>query len=191
MIAQVYNLVKRLSREHKLIQSFKYEMLSKSAGVGEDQYPLVFLEMPLYFGNLEVQGGVIPTTFNIDIVLNPQSLENYDVEQLTDVSCQEIASQIAQQFIARMRNLYKEGESTVNVYNYSIMTLQRWYDDASYGVRLTVNASVINEINFCLDDDYFDPEKEFNKDTLLQPIDTDDAEGCVNFSWKLPNITLD
>ena len=191
MIKQVYDLIKRLSREHRLINGFKYDMLSKAAGTGEDHTPLVFLEMPIYFGSINVQDGTIPTTFNIDIVLNPQALENYDVEQLTDVSCQEIASQIAQQFIARIRNLYKEGETTVNVQNYSILTLQRWYDDASYGVRLTVNATVINEINFCMDDDYFDPNKELKKDDLLEPIDTEDASGCINFSWKLPNITLD
>ena len=191
MIKQVYDLVKRLAREHKLINSFKYEMLNKSAGTGEDVTPLVFLEMPIYFGGVRIQDGTVPVTFNVDIVLNPQALENFDVEQLTDISCQEIASQIAQQFIARMRNLYKEGESTVYVYNYSILTLQRWYDDASYGVRLTVNGSVINEINFCMDDDYFDPDKEFRKEDILLTVDTDNAEGCTPMSWKLPTINLD
>lgn len=191
MIKQVYDLILRISREHKLINSFKYEMLSKAAGTGEDVTPLVFLEMPLYFGSVNIQDGTIPVTFNVDIILNPQALENFDVEQLTDVSCQEIASQIAQQFIARMRNLYRDDETTVCVQNYSLLTLQRWYDDASYGVRLTVNATVINEINFCLDEDYFDPEKEFKKDNLLIPIDTDDAAGCSELSYKLPKFTLD
>lgn len=190
MIKQVYDLMKRVSREHRLIQCFKYDMLSKSAGVGEDLYPLVFLEMPIYFNSVGVQDGTVPTTFNFDIVLNPQALENYDVPQLKDVSCQEIASQVAQQMIAHIRNLYKEGETDVNVQSYSIMTLQRWYDDNSYGVRVTVYGSIKNEIGFCSDDDYFDPSKEFSKDTLLQPIDTDDASGCQELSYKLPNITL-
>lgn len=190
MIKQVYDLILRISREHKLINSFKYEMLSKAAGTGEDATPLVFLEMPLYFGSVNIQDGTIPVTFNVDIILNPQALENFDVEQLTDVSCQEIASQIAQQFIARMRNLYMDDETTVNVQNYSILTLQRWYDDASYGVRLTVNATVINDINFCMDGDYFDQDKEFKKDNLLKPIDTEDASGCSELSYKLPKFTL-
>lgn len=190
MIKQVYDLILRISREHKLINSFKYEMLSKAAGTGEDATPLVFLEMPLYFGSVNIQDGTIPVTFNVDIILNPQALENFDVEQLTDVSCQEIASQIAQQFIARMRNLYMNDETTVNVQNYSILTLQRWYDDASYGVRLTVNATVINDINFCMDDDYFDKDKEFKKDNLLEHIDTEDAAGCSELSYKLPKFTL-
>lgn len=190
MIKQVYDLVKKLAETHKLINSFKYEMLSKSAGTGEDVTPLVFLEMPIYYGSVNIQDGTIPVTFNIDIVLNPQALENFDVEQLTDVSCQEIASQIAQQFIARMRNLYMDNETTVNVQNYSILTLQRWYDDASYGVRMTVNATVINEINFCLDDDYFDPDKEFRKENLIPKVDTDDAQGCVELDYKLPQFTL-
>jgi hypothetical protein len=192
MIKQIYDLVKKCSKEHKLVNSFKYDLLSKAAGVGEDPTPLVFLEMPLYFGNVNVQDGTVPCSFSIDIVLNPQSLENYDVEQLTDVSCQEIASQIAQQFIARMRNLYRDGESSVNIINYSILTLQRWYDDASYGVRLSIKASVVNEISFCSDDDYFDPNKEFNNEELLSSIDTDDASGCesLSLSWKLPTINF-
>ena len=80
MIKQVYDLILRISREHKLINSFKYEMLSKAAGTGEDTTPLVFLEMPLYFGSVNIQDGTIPVTFNIDIILNPQALENFDVE---------------------------------------------------------------------------------------------------------------
>lgn len=191
MVKQVYDLIKRVATEHKLVNSFKYEMLSKAAGIGEDPTPLVFLEMPIYFGNAEVQDGVIPCSFNIDIVLNPQALENFDVEQLTDVSCQEIASQIGQQMIARMRNLYINDETTVHVLDYSVVTLQRWYDDASYGVRMTINANIVNEIEFCMDDDYFDPNKEFRKEQLLNVVDTEDASGCVPLSWKLPTINLD
>lgn len=191
MIKQVYDLVKRVATEHKLVNSFKYEMLSKAAGIGSDPTPLVFLEMPIYFGSAEVLDGVIPCTFNVDIVLNPQALENFDVEQLNDVSCQEIGSQIGQQMIARMRNLYINDETSVHVLDYSLLTLQRWYDDASYGVRLTINASIVNEIEFCSDDDYFDPSKEFRKEQWLNVVDTDDAEGCVPLSWKLPTINLD
>lgn len=190
MVKQVYDLVKQLATEHVLINSFKYDRLSKSAGTGEDKTPLVFLEMPIYFNKTEPFGGVVPCSFNIDIVLNPQALSNYDVEQLTPVTCQEIASQIAQQFIARMRNLFNEQKSEVSVQNYSILTLQRWYDDSSYGVRVTINANVVNEINFCLDDDYFDPNKEFKKDKILPDIDTTDATGCVSMSYKLPTISL-
>lgn len=190
MIKRIHDLVERLAREHKLVNTFKYEMLSKSAGSGEDITPLVFLEMPIYFNKMVTQGGVIRATFNIDIVLNPQALHNFEIPQLTGADCQQIASQIAQQFIARMRNLNREGETSITVADYSIITLQRWYDDASYGVRLTVNANLENEINFCMDDDYFDPTKEFTKDEILPKVDTDNAEGCVSLGWKLPHINL-
>lgn len=190
MIKRIHDLVERLAREHKLVNTFKYEMLSKSAGSGEDITPLVFLEMPIYFNNMVTLGGVIKATFNIDIVLNPQALHNYEIPQLTGADCQQIASQIAQQFIARMRNLYLNQESSIEVADYSIMTLQRWYDDASYGVRLTVRANLENEINFCMDDDYFDPEKEFTEKDILPKVDTNDAQGCVSLGWKLPQIDL-
>lgn len=190
MIKIIYDLMKNLSKEHKLINSFRYDRLSKTAGTGEDNLPLVFLEMPIYFGKVKVLEGTIPCQFNFNIVLNPQAFDNYKFNPLTPVTCQEIASQIAQQFIARTRNLYKKGETSVSITDYSILTLQRWYDDNSYGVRVTVNAEIINEINFCLDDDYFDPEKEFKEENILKDINTDDAEGCVPLSYKLPRINL-
>ena len=190
MINKIYNLVHEVAEKHKLIRSFRYDELSKAAGTGEDDCPLVFLEMPIWYGEVGVMQGVVPCTFNVDIVLNPQALENYDIRQLSPLSCQQIASQVAQQMVARMRNLYVAGLSEVNVVNYSIITLQRWYDDASYGVRLTVNANVVNDIAFCSDDDYYDEGKEFSKETLLPNIDTEDAQGCVGLSYKLPKITI-
>ena len=191
MVKTIIDLVRGLAETHKLIRSFRYDSLGKAAGTGEDDVPLVFLEMPIYYGDVGVMQGVIPCTFNVDIVLNPQALENFDVEQLTPESCQEIASQVAQQFVARMRNLYRDGDSTVSVLSYSILTLQRWYDDSSYGVRLTVDCTVVNEIGFCVDDDYFDSGKTFDNSSLLPDIDTDGATGCVSLSYKLSNIPLD
>jgi hypothetical protein len=40
-------------------------------------------------------------------------------------------------------------------------------------------------------DEHFDSEKEFNLGNLLSDIDTDDAYGCVDFTFKLPKIKLD
>lgn len=190
MVKKIIDLVRDIAQTHKLIRSFRYDQLGKAAGTGEDECPLVFLEMPLYFGNVLTMQGIIPSTFSLDIVLNPQALENFDVTQLTPESCQQIASQIAQQFIARMRNLYVAGESEVSVVSYSILTLQRWYDDNSYGVRLTVDCKVVNNIGFCLDDDYFDSGKTFDNQALLPDIDTDGALGCLSLDFKLPNIDL-
>ena len=190
MIKQVYDVVKELATQHKLINSFKYGLLSKKAGTGEDVMPLVFLEMPIYFGKVGILDGIVPVQFNIDIVLTPQAFDNFPVNPLNPQTCQEIASQIALSFVARMRNLYKDRMTTLSVTNYSILTLQNWYDDKCYGVRLSVNAEIMNEINFCLDDDYFDPDKELNEAELLKDIDTDDATGCIQLSYKLPRFKL-
>lgn len=190
MINKIVDSVRQMASEHKLIRTFVYDELNKLAGIGEQIYPLVFLEMPLYFSRASVTDGLIPVTFNIDIVLNPQALTNYPVRQLSPLSCQEIASQIALQFVARFRNLYKDGKSEIDVTSYSILTLQRWYDDKSYGVRLTINADVMSDIALCSDDDYFDPEKELTEKDLLDDIDTDNAQGCTSLSYKLPKINI-
>ena len=191
MINKIVDTVKQMATEHKLIRSFVYDELNKLAGIGEQIYPLVFLEMPIYYSKAAVTDGLIPVTFNIDIVLNPQALRNWPIKQLTPLSCQEIASQIGLQFVARLRNLFKEQKSEIDVTAYSILTLQRWYDDKSYGVRLTINADVMSDIALCSDDDYFDPDKELTEKDLLNNIDTEDAQGCTSLSYKLPKIQLD
>ena len=95
MINKIVETVKQMATEHKLIRSFVYDELNKLAGIGEQIYPLAFLEMPIYYSRAAVTDGLIPVTFNIDIVLNPQALRNWPIKQLTPLSCQEIASQIA------------------------------------------------------------------------------------------------
>lgn len=190
MVKEIYDTIKKVAETHKLIKTFRYDMLSNVGGNGEDTYPMIFLEMPLYLGTTSVTKGTTPFTINLDIVLTPQALENYDVKQLSNVSCQHMASQIALQIVSRLRNLYRNDESTMEVKNYSMMTLQNWYDDSAYGVRLTIDGTIYNEINYCTDDDYFDENKKIDKEHFLSKINTDDAEGCKSFEYKLPNFDL-
>ena len=55
MIKDIVDLFYRLSEQHKLVKSFKYDRVSKGAGVGDEFHPMVFLEDPLFFGNASAQ----------------------------------------------------------------------------------------------------------------------------------------
>ena len=52
--------------------------------------------------------------------------------------------------------------------------------------------TVDNPINYCDLEEHFDENKEFDLGELLNPINTDGAQGCidVSFDYKLPKITL-
>lgn len=121
-------------------------------------------------------------------------------KQLTPEECQTVAHSIALNFVAKLKDIadhyedYDEDKfnTSLKVLDYSFITLRNWYDNNAAGVRCTMEISVDNPINYCNLEEHFDEEKEFDLGELLQPINTDNAQGCINTVWdyKLPKFTL-
>lgn len=191
MVKDIVDLFYELSEKHKLIRSFKYDRLSKGAGVGDEMMPHVFLEDPLYFGNADTNSGTVPVTINFDIVITPQLLENWGINPSTEAG-QNLCHGIALNFIAKIRQMMKDGDllSVSSIASWNFVTLKHWYDNDCDGVRCTLVLNVRNEINFCDIDEHFDEEKEFDIKKYLPEIDTDSAQGCVVFDNKLPKFSL-
>lgn len=191
MVKDIVDLFYELSEKHKLIRSFKYDRLSKGAGVGDEMMPHVFLEDPLYFGNTDTTTGTVPVTINFDIVITPQLLENWGINPSTEAG-QNLCHGIALNFIAKIRQMMKDGDllNVSSIASWNFVTLKHWYDNDCDGVRCTLVLNVKNEINFCDIDEHFDEEKEFDIKKYLPEIDTDDAQGCVVFDNKLPKFSL-
>lgn len=196
----INNIVKTfyiLAKEHKLIRSFKYERLSKGAGIGEENYPQVFLEDPIYISDSTLTDGSVKAEVNFDIVMTPQAFENYHKRQLTEQDCQNIAHTIALSFISRLNNmdenydLYEDKNlNRLTPLTWNFVTLRHWYDNDAAGVRCTLLLSMDNPINLCDVEENFDEDKSFDLDSKLSKIDTNDANGCTNFDYKLPKFTL-
>lgn len=191
MVKDIVDLFYELSEKHKLIRSFKYDRLSKGAGVGDEMMPHVFLEDPLYFGNADTNSGTVPVTINFDIVITPQLLENWGINPSTEAG-QNLCHSIALNFIAKIRQMMKDGDllSVSSIASWNFVTLKHWYDNDCDGVRCTLVLNVRNEINFCDTDEHFDDSKEFDIQQYLPDIKTDDASGCAIFSNKLSKFDL-
>lgn len=191
MIKEIVNLFYKLSEKHKLIRSFKYDRLSKGAGVGDELMPHVFLEDPLYFGNATTNSGTIPVTVNFNIVITPQLLENWGIYPSTETG-QNLCHSIALNFIARLRQMIKNGDISyvTGIDSWNFLTLKHWYDNDADGVRCTLVIEVKNDINYCNTDEHFDENKEFDIKKYLPEIETDDASGCSIFSNKLSKFDL-
>ena len=176
MTKTIYEIMFTLSKEHKLIKSFRYGTLSHNQGIGEEKLPQVFLESPMYYNAVPHKVGSVKFTF--DILFNSTCLD----VNLNEVSQQILAEEVAKSFIARLNDEY-----TVN--NYSFLQLNNFYDNNCFGIRTTVEMIVNPNIIWCSDlDNNFNPDKEFETDNLLPDIDTPDADGCAVFSLKLPSI---
>lgn len=191
MVKDIVDLFYELSEKHKLIRSFKYDRLSKGAGVGDEMMPHVFLEDPLYFGNTDTTTGTVPVTINFNIVITPQLLENWGINPSTEAG-QNLCQGIALNFIAKIRQMMKDGDllNVSSIASWNFITLKHWYDNDCDGVRCTLVLNVRNEIQFCDIDEHFDEEKEFDIKKYLPEIETDDAQGCVVFDNKLPKFSL-
>lgn len=200
MINSIIRTFYNIAREHKLVRQFKYDRLSKGSGVGEENHPLVFLEDPIYVNDSTLSDGSVRCTVNFDVVMTPQAFENFNTRQLSVEECQTVAHSIALNFVAKLKDIsinydeYDEEEynTSIKVISYSFITLRNWYDNNAAGVRCTMLITVDNPINYCDLEEHFDPSKEFDLGELLQPINTDDAQGCVDvsFDYKFPKITL-
>ena len=197
MINKIVNVFYQLAKAHKLIRSFRYDRVSKGAGIGEESLPQFFLEDPIYISNGTTSGGSVEAMVNFDIIMAPQAFENYNVKQLTEQECENVAAAIAFNIISRIRNISKYHEDYGNiefdrltVLNYSLTTLRYWYDNKASGVRVTLNLSMPNPLEFCDVEEHFNDDKEFAMDKLLSDIPTDNAEGCVNFGFKLSNFKI-
>lgn len=192
MLNKIVNTFYILAKEHKLIRTFKYDSLSKSLGIGNDKYPLLFLNEPIYISNKSVTNGQLNVTVNFEVLLTLQQLENYNIKQPTPQDAENIAYHIALNMIAKLRQDRNDDEnpSDITVLSYSFLTLERFGDDAAYGVRCTLNLAVDNDITLCDIDEHFDENKEIDISNLLSDIQTDNASGCVEFNYKLPKISI-
>lgn len=192
IVRKIIDTFYELAKEHKLIRSFEYNRVSKGMGTGEKMYPQFFLEDPIYIGDSTPLTGQTLVTVNFEVTCLPHAFSNYNVKQLTEEECQNLCHQIALHIIAKLRADNKEFETRtgIEVVKYSFITLRNWGDDKAAGVRCTLQLALDNDIQLCDLDEHFDPEKEFNLGNLLDNIDTDDAQGCATFDYKLPKIKL-
>ena len=192
IIKKIIDTFYQLSKEHKLVRSFVYDRVSKAKGTGEQLYPQVFLEDPIYIRTSEPLQGKIPVQVNFDITCLPQAFNNLNTRQLTEEECQNVCHQIALHMVAKLRELNKDFDTRngVEVKDFSFLTLRHWNDDDASGVRCTLDLLVDNDIQLCDLDEHFDPDKEFDLGRLLNDVDSDNAASCVQFDYKLPQIRL-
>ena len=191
MIKNIVELFYHLSEKHKLVRGFKYGRLSKDMGIGSEAHPFVFLEQPLYFGNTDTTTGTVPVALNVDFLITPQMLENYDIYPSTEAG-QNLMYHIGLNFIAKIREMIKDGdlEWISSIASWNWLTLYHFYDNDADGVRFTIVLNVRNQINFYDTDEHFNEEKEFDVKKYLPEIETDEAQGCVVFDNKLPKFSL-
>lgn len=179
MIKTILDYLYITSGKEKNLNTFHYNYPDKILGNGDDIYPLILVEEPIKIDNYDISslyGNTV--TVNVQILVN--SKENSKVEN------QESAEQILNNLIA-----YIKEDNVMKIKNYSTLYLSNYTDDASFGIRATITASIKSEIDLC---DYlsnFDDTKIFSTSSKLYDINTDSPTECsTTFSYRLPKFNF-
>jgi len=139
-------MVSTICRAHKNVNSFGIGENDDYSVNGEDHYPRVFFELPV-----QGQYSTNMITWSFALTITQQTKLEREDEQEKINNCYNICNDI----IEGIKDFDNSGYTamTTNKYfvepNYSIITLTRFKDDFTAGVRLEINISQVIPVNLC------------------------------------------
>ena len=178
MIKDIINTFRELARKHKLIKSFYYNR-NYELGEGNELHPVFWLEDPIYSNNSNGNGFL--TTVNFSILLIPN-------KDLSILDCQDLAFSIGLNIIEKLKN---DEDSEIRIKNdWSFITLSNYYDNNAAGIRFTAQLYNRNMSDYCLLNEHFDEDKEFETNEVLNDFTVNANSNCEVFSNKILDFKL-
>ena len=151
MLEQIVNYIGSVGLKHKAVKTFKYQKRSLINQQNNNGYIELIIEDNAYLQQVITQ-NIFTATFNVDILGFPKD----DTEIL---GIQSLCMQIAVEIMA-----YIERDGTflgkLSIHDYDILLVSHFTDDASAGVRLSLELVIPNPLNLCSYLDNFDENVE-------------------------------
>ena len=159
MIKDVVNIIKYISLRHKGVRTFKYQGEGfNNAQNNYGTYQVYLDDISLH--ELNITNNVFKSSFELYILAQPN-----DEKEVLDV--QNEAFTIACDIIA-MIDEGSEFKAYFSVYDYSILTIARYTDDNSSGVKLSLTLRMPNPVSLCsLADNFNDEPYEEEEDAQI------------------------
>lgn len=148
MINQIVEAFKKTALMHKAVNRFCYQQrIDINQQPNNPNYQVILEQDYLMRFNRE----------NGQIVLNIDVLGFVDnTEQETQDICTQIALSIITRTIEQNRNI-------MSLISYDILGFVKQTDDVSSGVRVTLTLAIPLFIDYCIEDDYFLTEEEYEQ----------------------------
>lgn len=148
MINQIVEAFKKTALMHKAVNRFCYQQrIDINQQPNNPNYQVILEQDYLMRFNRE----------NGQIVLNMDVLGFVDnTEQETQDICTQIALSIITRTIEQNRNI-------MSLISYDILGFVKQTDDVSSGVRVTLTLAIPLFIDYCIEDDYFLTEEEYEQ----------------------------
>lgn len=165
MLKDIINILKDVSLRHKGVRTFRYQGDDLNNQQNNHKYYQVYVD-DISLHQLNITTNIFKAEFQV-YVLGFVDDEN-DI-----LTVQNNAYTIAADIVAYI-DTKDEFKGVLSVYDYSILTLARYTDDSSAGVKLSLVLQMPNPTNICeLDNNFDDEPHEEDED---HEIDVDEDE---------------
>lgn len=151
MLKDVIEILKNVSLRHKGVKTFRYQ--GDKFNNAQNNYATfqVYVD-DISLHELNITTGIFKARFEIYILSQPNGESGNTV-----LDIQNNAYTIACDLMAYIDGK-EEFYHVLSVYDYSILTLARYTDDQSSGVKLSLTLEMPNPVNLCTLDDNFNDE---------------------------------
>jgi len=166
MLKDVIDILKDVSLRHKGVYTFRYQGDDLNNAQNNHKMFQVYVD-DISLHELNITTNIFNARFEIYII-------GFVHEDKTVLDIQNDAYAIACDIMAYI-DTKEEFYGVLSVYDYSILTLSRYTDDSSAGVKLSLTLQMPNPVNLCELDDNFDDEPHKEEEDFIIDINEDEV----------------
>ena len=177
MLKDVIEILKNASLRHKGVYTFRYQ--GDDLNNQQNNYKMyqVYVD-DISLHELNITTNIFKVEFQIYIL-------GFVNEDKTILDVQDDAYTIAVDLMAFIDS-QDEFQGVLSVYDYSILTLSRYGDDSSAGVKLSLVLQMPSPLNWCTLDENFDDEPHKEEEDHKIDVPTDEVGDITINPIKLP-----
>ena len=166
MLKDVIEILKNASLRHKGVYTFRYQ--GDDLNNAQNNYKMyqVYVD-DISLHQLNITTNIFKVEFQIYIL-------GFVNEDKTILDVQDDAYTIAVDLMAFIDS-QDEFQGVLSVYDYSILTLSRYGDDSSAGVKLSLVLQMPSPLNWCTLDENFDDEPHKEEEDHKIDVDTNEV----------------
>lgn len=166
MLKDVINILKDVSLRHKGVYTFRYQGDDLNNAQNNHKYYQVYVD-DISLHELNITTNIFKARFEIYIL-------GFVNDDKTVLDVQNDAYTIATDIMAYI-DTQEVFQGVLSVYDYSILTLARYTDDSSAGVKLSLVLQMPNPVNLCTLEDQFDDEPHKEEEDMKIDINEDEV----------------
>lgn len=178
MLKDVIDILENISLRHKGVRTFRYQGDDLNNQQNNHEGYQVYID-DISLHELNITTNIFKAKFEIYVL-------GFVDDETTVLDVQNNAYTIACDIMAYI-DTKDEFKGILSVYDYSILTLARYTDDSSAGVKLSLTLQMPSPVNLCELDDNFNDEP-YSGDTDTEITISGDTIGDIDINpIHLPN----